>query len=70
MILTTPDDIPVITPVAELAVAVAPLLLAHVPPVRALLSVTDWPTHTKSGPVLLPGVGFTVIAFIAVQLPP
>ena len=67
---TTPATTPVIKPVEELAVAVAVLLLDHVPPVRALLSVIDCPPHTTSGPVLLPGVGFTVMVRVAVQLPP
>ena len=68
--LTTPVATPVIKPVEELAVAAAVLLLDHVPPVRALLSVIDCPPHTTSGAVLLPGVGFTVMVRVAVQLPP
>ena len=67
---TTPATTPVIKPVDEFAVAVVALLLAHVPPVNALLRVTVWPTHTTLSPVLLPGVGFTVMVFVDVQLPP
>ena len=70
MIFTTPTFTPVIKPVEELAVAAAVLLLDHVPPVRALLSVIVCPPHTTSGPVLLPGVAFTVMVLVAVQLPP
>jgi len=68
--LTTPVATPVIKPVLALAVAVAVLLLDHTPPVRELLSVIVCPPHTTSGPVLLPGVAFTVMVLVAVQLPP
>jgi hypothetical protein len=70
VIFTTPAFTPVINPVDELAVAVVALLLLHVPPVRELVSVIVSPAHTTSGPLLLPGVGFTVIVFVAVHAPP
>jgi hypothetical protein len=67
---TVPALTPVITPVAELAVATAALLLLQVPPVIALLSVIVCPPHTTLSPVLLPGVGFTVMIFVTVHAPP
>ena len=67
---TVPALTPAIRPVPELAVATAALLLLQVPPVSALLRVIVCPPHTTLSPVLLPGVGFTVITFVTVHAPP
>ena len=50
--VTTPALIPVTIPVVRPTVAIAVLLLLHVPPVAALVSVRLLPTHTLGVPVM------------------
>lgn len=50
VIAALPADTPVITPVEEAAVAIAVLLLLHVPPPEASLSVIVEPVHTEDPP--------------------
>lgn len=50
--VTTPAATPVTVPVAAFTVALAVLLLLHVPPVVASASVMDEPGHTEVGPVI------------------
>jgi hypothetical protein len=57
-------------PVAASIVATATLLLLHIPPGTALLSVTTLPTHKPVGPEMATGAGTTVNVVIALgQLP-
>lgn len=58
--MANPAATPVTTPVDEPIVATVTLLLAHVPPVLALLSVVVAPVHTDVVPVIAAGSGFTV----------
>ncbi len=52
MIVTVPEATPVTTPVDEPTVAIAVLLLLHVPPDVALLSVVVLPWQTLAVPVM------------------
>jgi hypothetical protein len=52
VIVTVPEATPVTTPVVEPTVAIAVLLLLHVPPDVALLSVVILPGHTLAVPVM------------------
>ena len=61
-----PAVTPVTLPVVELAVALA-LLLVHVPPVTASLSVVLRPAHTVGVPVMVAGTGLTVKARVLMQ---
>ncbi len=56
---TRPDETPI--------VATAVLLLAHVPPVTALVSVFDPPVQTVFMPVIAGGKGFTVTIIVDIQ---
>lgn len=58
-IMTEPAVIPFTTPLAS-TVAMAGLLLTHVPPGVALLSTVMAPSHTFIRPVMGDGSGFTV----------
>jgi hypothetical protein len=58
--ITPPALIPVSTPDVPLMVAIAALLLLHVPPGVTSLSVVVAPLHMDVIPVMLPGNGFTV----------
>ena len=62
-----PADTPITTPVPTPTVATDVLLLLHVPVVGVLPSVVACPTHIDSEPLIVPGSGFTVIVFDAVQ---
>ncbi len=53
----------VINPVDELIVAVAELLLVHVPPAVAFVHVAVLPRHIRSVPAGAVGCVFTVIVF-------
>lgn len=55
-----PAETPVTTPVPEITVATAVLLLDHVPPEFGLPKVVLLPAHTVADPVIAPGVWFTV----------
>ncbi len=56
-----PAVTPVTTPVDEPTVAIASLLLNHVPPDVVFESVAVDPTHAFIVPVVAAGLGFTVI---------
>lgn len=58
--VAVPADMPVTTPVAESIVAFEGLLLIHVPPGVAWLSVVVAPTHTLRVPVIAAVAAFTV----------
>jgi hypothetical protein len=55
---------PVMTPVAEPALATAVLLLLHVPPVTALLNVMADPAQIEAGPDIDDGDWFTVTTVV------
>jgi len=59
--VTIPAETPVTTPEA-LTAAIAMLLLLHIPPGAASLSVIEEPSHTELPPVIVPetGIGFTI----------
>jgi len=65
--VVVPGDNPLTTP-AELMVATEGLVLDHIPPSVASVSVTNIPTHTVVGPTIIAGSGLTV--YIAVTVPP
>lgn len=67
MIVAVPAVVPVITPVVLPMVAMAGLLLVHIPPTVALVRVVVCPLHTAPAPVIAPGVALTVMLFVAVQ---
>jgi hypothetical protein len=63
--VTTPDPIPVTTPVV-LIEAIVGILLDHVPPAGVATKVTEEPTHTVVLPLIIaPPV--TVIVFVTKQ---
>ena len=62
--LVVPAIRPVTTPVSEPTDTLAVLLL-QVPPVVALVSVTDKPRQTVDGPEMELGMGLTVIGIVA-----
>jgi hypothetical protein len=51
----------------ELIVAMAGLILLHVPPVVASVSVTELPIHNDDGPKTAAGSGFTVAGVVTVH---
>ena len=57
---------PLTTPV-EPMVASEVLLLLHVPPAVALLSVTDAPVHNPAVPFIAVGIAFTVAVVVTEQ---
>lgn len=59
---------PATTPEDEPTLATPGLPVAHVPP-PASVSVVVEPGHISRLPEILPGAGFTVIVFVAVQPP-
>jgi hypothetical protein len=65
-IFAVPPDTPVISPVVTFAIATVVLLLLHVPPNIALLSVIVVPWHTVVVPVI-GATGFTVTVVVAIQ---
>jgi hypothetical protein len=60
-----PADTPVTTPVVKSTVATDVLVLVHVPPVVALLSVVVDATQVNSVPVMEAGGGLTVTTAVA-----
>jgi hypothetical protein len=60
-----PGATPVTTPVNEPTVATPVLLLDHVPPPVALLSVAEVPVQIEVGPVITAGAAMTVIVLFA-----
>ena len=66
--VTVPAATPVTTPVAEPTIALDVLLLTHVPPDSAFVSVAEAPMHTVDGPEIVPGEVDTVTT-VAVEQP-
>ena len=66
MILTVPGAKPVTIPVRLPTVAMAGMLLLHVPPTPSLRVIVV-PLHSCDGPAIGPGTGFTVNVLVAVQ---
>ena len=65
---TVPTLIPITTPVVAPTVAIAGLLLLHVPPGVGCVHVVLDPTHTFVAPVTAPvSVAFTVICVVAIH---
>ena len=58
--VVVPDATPVTVPLDEPMVALAGVLLAHVPPVVASVRVVDEPTHTDVAPLIEAGSGLIV----------
>jgi len=72
VITEVPAETPVSTPEPEPTVATAVVLLLHVPPGTALMSVILPPTHTlmpgvPTVPMIGPGNGFTVTVVVTKQ---
>lgn len=65
--VTTPADIPPITPVASLIVPTPGFVLLHDPPLEASLNVIVDPSHTLCGPVMADGNGVTVMVVVITQ---
>lgn len=65
--MATPADKPETTPVVMPAVAMAVLLLLHMPPEGASLSEINEPAQTDDAPEIAPGNGSTVIKKVATQ---
>jgi hypothetical protein len=63
--MLTPYTIPVATP----TVAIAGVLLLHVPNGERSPKVVDDPWHTKNAPVITDGSGLTVTVVVTKQLP-
>lgn len=68
MIVAEPADIPVTTP-EPLTVAIAVLLLLHVPPGVALVKVMAEPTHVAEGPPIGGIVAVVTVKLIVVKQP-
>ena len=66
MMVVLPADTPERLP-DELIVATAVKLLAHVPPASALLKPEAAPAHISRLPVMAPGKGLTVTAWMALH---
>ena len=67
VIIAVPALTPDATPLKEPIVATAMLLLLHVPPIVASLSVVVLPTQTAVTPVIAAGSGLTVIIVVVRQ---
>ncbi len=64
MIVALPPVMPVTTPVVLFTVAFEVLLLVHVPPVIALLSVVVYPGQIKAAPVFDGKAAFIVTSSV------
>ena len=69
MVAVPPAPAPVMTPVG-LTLAIPGLLLLHVPPAAASLTVAVKPTHILGVPDIATGDGLTVTTADVVQAPP
>ena len=69
MILTVPGATPVTIPVEEPTVATDILLLLHVPPERASLSVILVPAITVLLPEMVAGAALTVNIIVVMPVP-
>ena len=65
--VTMPVDTPVAMPVVLPTVAIAVLLLLHVPPDTASVSVVEMPVHVVAGPVIAAGALLMVTSVVAIQ---
>ena len=65
--MLVPSATPFTTPVVEPMVAVAVVVLIHVPPATASLRVIVAPTHTALGPVMAVGMVYTAIVVLTLQ---
>jgi hypothetical protein len=63
-----PADTPVTTPVDD-TVALAVLLLLHVPPPTLAVKLLVLPTQTVSVPEIAPAVAFTVTILVVMAVP-
>jgi hypothetical protein len=64
--VAVPDEIPLTIPVLP-TVAIAVLLLLHVPPVVVLAKVVEAPAHAPAFPVIALGKTFTVTIFVTLH---
>jgi hypothetical protein len=62
-----PVDDPCTAPLADPTLAIAGLLLLHVPPVAAVVKVIVVPTQILDTPVIAAGNALTVITLLAEQ---
>ncbi len=58
---------PVTTPGPDVTVAIAVLLLLHVPPLVPWLSAMPIPTHISDGPLISAGASLTVTVVVLEQ---
>ena len=65
--VAVPALIPVMMPEVAPIVAIAVLLLVHVPPAAVLVSVVVEPIHTSAVPAIEAGKGFTVNEAVRIQ---
>jgi hypothetical protein len=65
--VVVPVVTPVTIPVNDPIVATDVVLLAHVPPIEASVSVIVAPTHTAPGPLIGTGSGLTVTITVLTQ---
>jgi hypothetical protein len=65
--VVVPAATPVTTPEVALIVATVTLLLLHVPPVVASLSVSVEPAHTPATPDIAEGALFTVTTLVTLH---
>lgn len=68
VIVATPAELPVTTPLAAPTPAVGVELLLQVPVPELAVNVMLLPTHTPAGPPIV-GAAFTVIILVTAQLP-
>jgi hypothetical protein len=66
--MTVPADTPITTPPDDI-VALAVLLLFHVPPVTLAVKVVVLPAQTVSGPEIAAGGVPEVMTFVAMAVP-
>ena len=64
-----PGEKPVTTPVVDPTLAIAGVLLVHVPPLVVLLNVIVEPVHTLLAPVMAAGEGLTDEVLDAAEVP-
>lgn len=67
VIVAVPAVMPLTKPVAAPIVAVVTELQLHVPPAVGLVRAMVLLTHSPDAPLIAPGCGLTVIAFVVVQ---
>jgi len=65
--MLVPRATPLTTPVVLPMVAMAVVVLIHVPPATASPSVIVAPTHTADGPVMAAGIVYTATVVLTLQ---